>query len=397
VTGLVLVRASGTAAFSFVRTGALQKALQASDAGMAAHRNLEEPTDWHPWFHVLTRCMALAQAGRLVEAETEAREQHARGVAESSPERQAFFSWHLARVVGERGHIFDAVQHGREAVNRFRELGHDQYAREAQVALALALALAGRNTEAEALLHELTELTVSGFLYTPVDLSIARGWTLAAGGDLPGATEEFRAGGALGLETGDLVAATAALHAIARLGHPDDVLEDLIAVSVDIEGELAAARVAHATAISTGNPGDLHRCSQVFETLGADLLAAEAAADAAEALLRGGRRRDSNAARRRANDLLSRCSGAATPALRRLDIHASLTRSEYEIALLAAGGATSTTIAEQLGLSSRTVQNHLQHAYDKLGVHNRGELVDALGGAAVTDPRRPTQKVPLRI
>ncbi|HEY2831409.1 MAG TPA: LuxR C-terminal-related transcriptional regulator [Sporichthyaceae bacterium] len=392
--GLVLVRACGSAAFSFVRTGAIDKALRASELGLAAHRDLDEPTDRYPWFHVLTRCMALAQAGRLLDAETEAREQHARGVAESSPERQAFFSWHLARVVGDRGHIREAIQHGREAVSRFRELGHVQYAREAQVALALALALAGRGTEAEALLHELDEFEAPAFLYTAADRDIARGWTLAAGGDLPGAVEAFRSAAALGIEIGDLTAATAALHAIARLGHPDDVLDELVEISAAVQGELAGARVAHAKAISSGDPDELNRCARLFETLGADLLAAEASADHAEALLRAGRRRDSNAARRHAEERLARCSGAATPALRRLDIHASLTRSEYEIALLAAGGATSTTIAEQLGLSSRTVQNHLQHAYDKLGVHSRAELSDALGGTA---PRRPTQKLHSRI
>jgi DNA-binding NarL/FixJ family response regulator len=114
--------------------------------------------------------------------------------------------------------------------------------------------------------------------------------------------------------------------------------------------------------------------------MGADLLAAESAADHAEALLRGGHRRDSNAAQRRARDLEKKCSGASTPGLRRLEIHASLTQSEFEIALLAANGTTNTAIADQLKLSIRTVQNHLQHAYEKLGIHNRGELPDALTG-----------------
>jgi len=36
-------------------------------------------------------------------------------------------------------------------------------------------------------------------------------------------------------------------------------------------------------------------------------------------------------------------------------------------------------IAERLYVSVRTVDNHLQHAYAKLGVSNRAELARALG------------------
>jgi DNA-binding CsgD family transcriptional regulator len=41
---------------------------------------------------------------------------------------------------------------------------------------------------------------------------------------------------------------------------------------------------------------------------------------------------------------------------------------------LAARGLTSRTIAEQLFVSVRTVDNHLQQAYVKLGIKRRSEL-----------------------
>ena len=48
------------------------------------------------------------------------------------------------------------------------------------------------------------------------------------------------------------------------------------------------------------------------------------------------------------------------------------------MALRAAGGSTSREIADDLFLSVRTVDNHLQRVYTKLGVTGRGELADAL-------------------
>jgi DNA-binding NarL/FixJ family response regulator len=56
-----------------------------------------------------------------------------------------------------------------------------------------------------------------------------------------------------------------------------------------------------------------------------------------------------------------------------------LTSREREVATLAARGLTNREIAEQLSLSPRTVENHLQHAVDKLGITARRVLDTALG------------------
>ena len=75
----------------------------------------------------------------------------------------------------------------------------------------------------------------------------------------------------------------------------------------------------------------------------------------------------------RARRLLDACEGALTPALSGLAPD-PLSPREREVAMLAAGGLTSPEIAERLVLSVRTVENHLQRGYDKLGVANRSEL-----------------------
>jgi len=53
----------------------------------------------------------------------------------------------------------------------------------------------------------------------------------------------------------------------------------------------------------------------------------------------------------------------------------SLTRREIEAARLAARGYTDAEIADDLGISDRTVESHLAHVYGKLGVTSRRVLI----------------------
>jgi len=63
-----------------------------------------------------------------------------------------------------------------------------------------------------------------------------------------------------------------------------------------------------------------------------------------------------------------------------------LTRREREVAALAVQGSSSREIADRLHLSVRTVDNHLQNAYAKLGVSRRNDLADVLAGGGVPEP-----------
>jgi DNA-binding CsgD family transcriptional regulator len=49
------------------------------------------------------------------------------------------------------------------------------------------------------------------------------------------------------------------------------------------------------------------------------------------------------------------------------------------VALLAAHGLSSRAIGDRLHLSARTVDNHLQHVYAKLGITSRDLIAEALG------------------
>jgi DNA-binding CsgD family transcriptional regulator len=57
-----------------------------------------------------------------------------------------------------------------------------------------------------------------------------------------------------------------------------------------------------------------------------------------------------------------------------------LTPQEERVATLAATGATSRQIADQLYLSTSTIETHLEHIYAKLGIHSRRELMAMRSG-----------------
>jgi DNA-binding NarL/FixJ family response regulator len=63
-------------------------------------------------------------------------------------------------------------------------------------------------------------------------------------------------------------------------------------------------------------------------------------------------------------------------AARGVDVgRAEITSREREVLLLVSSGATNRAIAEDLGISTRTAQKHVENLFKKLGVHDRTELV----------------------
>ena len=61
-----------------------------------------------------------------------------------------------------------------------------------------------------------------------------------------------------------------------------------------------------------------------------------------------------------------------------------LTAREREIAALVGAGRTNREVAEQLVLSTRTIEAHLRSIYGKLGVRSRVELARELGSRAAS-------------
>jgi DNA-binding NarL/FixJ family response regulator len=65
----------------------------------------------------------------------------------------------------------------------------------------------------------------------------------------------------------------------------------------------------------------------------------------------------------------------------------ALTAAEHRVAELAAKGHGNRAIAERLYVTQRTVETHLTHAFQKLGISSRAELAAAIDPqAAVIEP-----------
>jgi DNA-binding NarL/FixJ family response regulator len=145
-----------------------------------------------------------------------------------------------------------------------------------------------------------------------------------------------------------------------------------------VQGPFVRACADHAAAHAAGSPAGLRAAGRGFEQVDALLFAAEAASAAAAAYRRQGRPATARACAARARTLLEQCTGARTPALAGIGEFETLTDREREIGFLAAGGLSSKAIAERLVVSHRTVENHLQRVYRKLGITSRSELASLL-------------------
>jgi DNA-binding CsgD family transcriptional regulator len=88
----------------------------------------------------------------------------------------------------------------------------------------------------------------------------------------------------------------------------------------------------------------------------------------------------------RAARLLSWCEGAVTPVVRTITARSRLTPGELDAAVQAAAGRSNKQIAADSHVSVRTVENHLQRVYEKLGISSRRELADALRDQPASDP-----------
>ncbi len=164
----------------------------------------------------------------------------------------------------------------------------------------------------------------------------------------------------------------AAANLLARLGQPQAAARGLNGFPNSWESATTKAHAAHIEGLAGRSPDALLVVSEQYEQLTMWHLAAEAA-DAAASLLAHRPSREAAFARTRRDALLSQCETGPMPWWPSTP-SPDLTPREREVAQLAADGLTNAGIAGQLGVSPRTVENHLQRVYGKLGITGRAQL-----------------------
>jgi DNA-binding CsgD family transcriptional regulator len=379
VDRLHAVAAAGLVAVARGRTGAALAAVEMALPGAVASLG-EDPL---PGLYVgLLYSLGSVFGGRIDEAAAFFEDGLARGIVPDQGLSPTFMTYWTGRAALEQGRVGTASRLCGEALAAFGDRNH--YGRGTWIATTLALAAAqsGDAATAGSAVAWIDARTRARIEADDLFAELARAWLCAARGELSSARATAAAAAGRAGERGAWgIEALALVHA-ARLGATPAVAARLEHLAGVVEGPYVGVAARFARAAVGGDGAGLDEASAGYAGLGARLHAAEAAAAAAEAHAAAGRRRrraDSWAA---AHALAAGCEGAATPLLARLGqepLAAVLTAREREVAELAARGRTSRDIAEALGVSVRTVHSHLNHAYAKLGIGDRGELAALLG------------------
>ncbi|MGJ7907558.1 LuxR C-terminal-related transcriptional regulator [Actinopolyspora sp. H202] len=242
--------------------------------------------------------------------------------------------------------------------------------------LAQVAAMCGESEQAERALDEGEELPLRE-CFVP-ELASARAWIESGGTGLGRRRQELWDCVAEARNSGALLAAARTLLDIARLGWGKEASRALAEIEGELQGVVVASWIRYVRAIAAGEPDGLVRVSEELDAKGMRLLAAEAL------LLAGGEfrargRTIAAAGVEHSGAGLAESLGARSLLTAARSAEVPLTKREKQIARRVLAGNSSADIAGCLGISTRTVESHLQNAYRKLGVHSRDELARIYG------------------
>ena len=375
-----MTRAATATAISLTFAGRADDAARIADEAFAAASVLgPQENQAIIATHVIQRCLALAESGRLGESEQVGRISYSWALAANHAIGHGWFALLLGRSAQIAGRLDEASRRFRESALVFRDLRDHGIRRTALAGLAQTTAALGRVTDASAALDEIDTAPPVAVHLLEAEVMRARAWVAVARRALADARRILLDAAAWAHERGQHGLELSMLHDLVRLGDTHIAAERAAALASTVQGPLAEARRLHATAALTRDGVALDAASAAFAAIGASLYAAEAAADAAAAHHRAGRAAAARASVANRDLLATQCEGASTPALSNGDGETvRLTARELELATLAATGMASADIASRLGISVRTVNNLLQRAYVKLGVSGRRELAARL-------------------
>ncbi|MCW2630833.1 LuxR C-terminal-related transcriptional regulator [Mycobacterium sp.] len=289
-----------------------------------------------------------------------------------------YLAWGMANVLSgtielARGSFLDTVSRMEQTVAALTSESAASWSFPARLLLAQSYCALGRAEPGAKMVAELrTRFGRHVALFGP-QLRIAESWLAAAEGNVSGAIVLALDAARLAKDSGQRAIEMLALHDAVRYGDRS-CLSRLVEVSHATGGRLATALAAHAAAVTDRDADAIYAAAQKLEQIGALLLAADAAAQAAAAYQAAGDRRHAGEASGTAHRLAATCGGLRTPALQLTGGPLPLTVREREMANLVAAGLNNRDIADRLTVSVRTVEGHLYRACTKCDCTDRDQL-----------------------
>ncbi|MFB6978087.1 helix-turn-helix transcriptional regulator [Streptomyces scopuliridis] len=328
---------------------------------------------------------AQAFSGRLSEAEATAVAQYQRAQDSKWVGGQGAWQFYLGRIAARRGRLRTAQRHMREAASTLRD--DTTWGQQALLLgeWATIEAVTGNAAGARTLLDQAHLARVESYRILHIlAFQMAQPWILAAQGRVRDAARQALRVAENARHQQALLWEAELLHIPVRLGQSAAVSGRLVELSTASDAPHIRIYAAHAVAHAARDASALEEVSAAFDTTGMHLHAAEAAAQAARLWSRNGEAAHAQLAADRCHQLARHCEGVMTPAVLACWTP-ELTDRERDIARLAAAGQSSRYIARQLGITIRTVDNHLYRVYRKTGVTGRSELPKVLTMALPED------------
>lgn len=175
------------------------------------------------------------------------------------------------------------------------------------------------------------------------------------------------------------------LHDAWRLHLVEDATQ-LSETAAQVQGPMAQTFAEYARVMDSPTEADVRLLAEAHVSAGRLLYAGEVAHRAAVRARDLGQRKLATRLVALSAELASPLAEVNTPSLGRGRIVRSLlTVREYATCVLAARGASNQEIAEELFLSPRTVEGHLQRSYTKLGITDRRQLLPVSDATPITD------------
>ena len=362
--------------------GRPESAVAVANAGLHDHlSNLQAATTYHPTSHFLPRILGLLDAGNFERAEHDARWIRKRAEDERRPIGLIGGQLFVALAFLHRGRARSATVAAKVAIETAPAQLPAYMLPMAWAVLAQAHALMGELGPAAEALAEFDRRAnvVDGFAAIEALLAGAR--VAQATGRSDEAARLLRGGIEVSLARGNLRVAFAALDELVHFHRDRLAAAQLLALAGDGEGSLLAARVLQAHALLTADDvcESLAEAAAAFLALGMHLRAAEAGAQAVD---RARLASDTRSMARFSHFVAAaraECEVPTSTSMVGVNAVVALTDRERQIATLVGQGGSSKEVAALLFVSIRTVDNHLQRIYAKVGVTNRKELAVAIG------------------